>query len=326
MTPLVSILIPAYHSQRWIAETLRSALNQTWPRKEIVVVDDGSADATLEIARRFASPEVRVVTQPQSGAAAARNRAFELCQGDYIQWLDADDLLAPDKIERQMDSLSRCETSRPLLASAWGRFLTRPDRARFVPTVLWRDLSPMEWMLLKMEHGAYMQTTAWLVSRELAEAAGPWDTRLTVDDDGEYFCRVVLAGSEVLFAPGARTYYRAAGTGSLSQISLSRERMASQLLSVELNVARVRALDDSPRVRAACVAYLKKYMPCFDPDDPELMERARRIAASAGGTLPLPRLPWKYAWIGATLGWKAARKTQARCSRLRGAMLRALHA
>src|SRR5262245_15362018 len=93
MTPLVSVLIPAYNAESWIADTIQSALAQTWPCKEVVVVDDGSTDGTLAVARRFASKNVLVVTQENQGAAAARNRAFSLCQGDYVQWLDADDLL-----------------------------------------------------------------------------------------------------------------------------------------------------------------------------------------------------------------------------------------
>src|ERR1035437_3336855 len=88
--PLVSILIPAFNAQDWITDTLRSAIAQTWDRKEIIVVDDGSRDQTLAIARRFESDDVRVVTQKNQGAAAARNKAFSLSQGEYIQWLDAD--------------------------------------------------------------------------------------------------------------------------------------------------------------------------------------------------------------------------------------------
>ena len=96
MMPLVSVLVPAYNAEQWIAGTIRSALAQDWPRKEVVVVDDGSRDRTLAVAREFASREVAVITQENQGAAAARNRAFSVCQGDYIQWLDADDLLSPD--------------------------------------------------------------------------------------------------------------------------------------------------------------------------------------------------------------------------------------
>jgi glycosyltransferase involved in cell wall biosynthesis len=106
MQPLVSILIPAYKAQEWIVDTLRSALAQTWPRIEIIVVDDGSTDPTLAIARQFESESVRVISQKNQGAAAARNKALSLCHGDYIQSLDADDLLASDKIAKQMEVLA----------------------------------------------------------------------------------------------------------------------------------------------------------------------------------------------------------------------------
>ena len=95
MQPLVSILIPAYNAGPLLADTVRSALAQSWPRKEIILVDDGSKDDTLAVAKQFESAEVKVVTQANQGAAATRNRAFYLAQGDYIQWLDADDLLSP---------------------------------------------------------------------------------------------------------------------------------------------------------------------------------------------------------------------------------------
>ena len=135
MKPLVSILIPAYNAEKWIAYTLESASAQTWPRKEIIVVDDGSRDRTAEVARRFASKEVSVVSIANQGAAAARNHALQLSQGDYIQWLDADDLLAPDKIERQLGALGEVDSRRILLSSPWAPFYYRTRRARFVHTI-----------------------------------------------------------------------------------------------------------------------------------------------------------------------------------------------
>ena len=222
--PLVSILIPAFNAEEWISDTLRSAIAQTWERKEIIVVDDGSSDETLAIARQFESESVRVISQKNQGAAAARNTALSHSHGDYIQWLDADDLIAPDKIAWQMKALVRCQSKRTLLSSAFGKFLYRWYRAEFVPTALWSDLSPAEWLLRKMGENLYMQTSTWLVSRELTEAAGLWDTRLLSDDDGEYFCRVLLASDSVRFVPEAKSYYRAPGAafgGSLSYIGQS---------------------------------------------------------------------------------------------------------
>ena len=102
MKPLVSILIPAFNAEHWIADCLSCAVSQIWPRKEIIVVDDGSKDQTLAIAKQFESSFLKVCTQKNQGAAATRNNAFAMCQGDYVQWLDADDLMAPDKTAKQM--------------------------------------------------------------------------------------------------------------------------------------------------------------------------------------------------------------------------------
>src|SRR5690348_8947510 len=122
MKPLVSILIPAYNAAPWIADTIRSAIGQTWPRKEIIVVDDGSKDQTFAVARRFASKEVLVVAHENQGAASTRNRLLSLSQGDFIQWLDADDLLSLDKVEKQIEAATENENSRTLLSSGWGYF------------------------------------------------------------------------------------------------------------------------------------------------------------------------------------------------------------
>src|ERR1700731_2611576 len=119
MEPLVSILIPAYNAEAWIADAIESALGQTWRRKEIIVVDDGSTDRTPAIARRFASSEVAIITQEHQGQAASRNHALSLSQGDYIQWLDADDLLSADKIAKQMEAARECRSARTLMSSEW---------------------------------------------------------------------------------------------------------------------------------------------------------------------------------------------------------------
>src|SRR5260370_11082822 len=98
MKPLVSILIPAFNSEHWIADSIKSAIGQTWQRKEVIIVDGGSTDQTFAVARRFASREVTVVSCEHRGAAAGRNHALSLSQGDYFQWTDSVDLLAPPKL------------------------------------------------------------------------------------------------------------------------------------------------------------------------------------------------------------------------------------
>ena len=308
-SPLVSILIPAFNAREWIADTLRSAVAQTWNRREIIVVDDGSTDDTLAIARQFENLGVQVVTQANQGAAETRNKAFSLSNGDYIQWLDADDLLSPDKISRQLDALEPGGDKKRLLSSAWGKFMYRHYRAEFVPTALWCDLSPAEWLLRKMEHNLHMQTATWLVSRELTQAAGPWDTTLLGDDDGEYFCRVLLASGGVQFVPEARVYYRST-PNSLSYIGRSPKKMEAQWRSMELHISYLRRLEESERVHAACVKYLQNWLDNFYPERPDIVNQAEQLAASLGGKLEIPRLSWKYVWIDAVLGRSAAKRAK----------------
>jgi glycosyltransferase involved in cell wall biosynthesis len=315
--PLVSILIPSYNAQEWIADTLRSALAQTWERKEIIVIDDGSTDQTLTIAQQFESDCVRVVTQKNQGAASARNTALSLCKGDYIQWLDADDLLAPDKIVRQMAVLDQSASRKTLLSSEFGKFLHQWERAQFIRTELWQDLSPTEWLLRKMGLNLYMQTATWLVSRELSEASGPWDTRMLSDDDGEYFCRVLLNSDGTRFVPTARVYYRGFRSSSLAYVGRSNRKREALWLSMQLHIGYLRSLEDTPRIREACLTYLQRNLVNFYPERADIVTQAEKLAADLGGQLQPPNLSWKYSWIKSAFGWTAAKNVSLEMRKIR---------
>jgi hypothetical protein len=166
-----------------------------------------------------------------------------------------------------------------------------------------------------MGQNLHMQTATWLVSRELTEAAGPWDTRLLGDDDGEYFCRVLLASDGTRFVPESKVFYRISGPNCLSYIGHSDKKMEAQFVSMQLHCRYLRSLEDSDRVRAACVKYLQTWLPNFYPERLDLFEKAQQLAASLGGKLEVPRLPWKYAWIKTVAGWKTAKQAQLRYNR-----------
>lgn len=311
MKPLVSILIPAYNAGNWIADTIRSALAQTWPRKEIIVVDDGSSDNTLEVARSFEGPELRVIGKRNEGAAATRNRAMAESRGDYIQWLDADDLLSPGKVEAQMARLlSSCAPRRLLASGPWAYFAYRPWRARFERNSLWNDLSPAEWLYRKMSENLHMQTATWLTSRELAEEAGLWDTNMLSDDDGEYFCRVLRASDGVLFCEQSRVYYRSVSSSRLSFIGASDRKMDAMLGSMKLHISYLLGLEDSPRTRAACLQYVRNWQDVFQPQRTDIFDELRRMAEGLGGALEQPRLRGKYEWLTPLIGRPAAWKLQ----------------
>ena len=272
---------------------------------------------------RFARLGVKAVHQENQGAAAARNKAYASCNGDFIQWLDADDLLGPDKVALQIEALQQRGSDLHLLSSEFAMFLHRPRRAQFKSTALWSDLTPKEWLLRKMELSLHMQTATWLISRKLSDLTGPWDTTLLGDDDGEYFCRALVKSSGTIFAPGAKVFYRMPGRGSLSYVHRSRRKLLAQLHSMELHVQYARSLGDDARTRAACVRYLQSWFGEFYYDAPDLAARLQALAAELGGSLPPPTLSWKYRVIKSVTGTMQARRAQVLLPRIKWEVLRA---
>ncbi len=310
MNALVSILVPCHNAADWLPQTLESAIAQTWRHTEIIVVDDGSTDASLAIAQFFANQhaQIQVITQAKQGASSARNRAYEACQGEWIQYLDADDLLAPDKIERQMCRLEHCGNTF-LAAGEWARFYDSPHNACFIPEPLWADLAPVDWLICAWQGNWMMHPAAWLVPRSLAEKAGPWDEALSLNDDGEYFCRVILASQGIQFCWGARSYYRSGLQGSLSR-TRSDAAWSSALRSLESCYEHLLAVETSPRTREICALLFQRFVYEAYPHVPALRQRAELYLRDLG-TISLAPLggPW-FQIAAAILGWQQAKRIQ----------------
>ena len=135
-SPLVSVIVPTYNYGRYIAEALASILTQTVRDLEVVVVDDGSTDDTPEVLRRFTDPRVRVLRQENGGAASARNRGRAETRGDYIAWLDADDLWRPTFLERMLAVLE----AEPEVGFCFANFI-RTEEGEVIPGTQF-DLAP----------------------------------------------------------------------------------------------------------------------------------------------------------------------------------------
>jgi glycosyltransferase involved in cell wall biosynthesis len=305
MVDLVSILIPAYNAGKWIGETIKSALNQTWPRTEIILVDDGSTDETLKIVRSFVVPRLRVVCQNNAGPCVARNTAFCLAQGDFIQWLDADDVLAPDKIEQQMLQAAGGPGSGILFAASFGTFRFGLHNARFQPTSVWQDLSPRDFLVRKFTDNAHIVLHSWLISRTIAESAGPWDVRLQrTDADGEYVCRLVRACERVVFVPESKCYYRKGIVGSLSA---TRTHIEEEALLLDLLFKHLLALEDSAATRNACMSWLQLWARGYYMSNRETLHVFSQLAAALGYSGAKLSPPIKFMLAETVLGWNGAR-------------------
>ncbi|MGC9526203.1 MAG: glycosyltransferase [Limnospira sp.] len=115
--PLISIIIPVYNGEKTIRETIASVLNQTLTDFELLIIDDGSTDSTSAIASSFTDPRIKLLSYPNAGLAASRNRGIRESQAEYISFIDADDLWTPDKLESQYQALR--EHPEAALAYSW---------------------------------------------------------------------------------------------------------------------------------------------------------------------------------------------------------------
>jgi glycosyltransferase involved in cell wall biosynthesis len=246
----VSIVVPVRDGEEFLAPTLRSALNQTTPPAEIVVVDDGSRDRSAEIARGFGAP-VRLVTSPGTGACAARIAGARRADGDALMFLDADDLLGPTALEELTAALEARPGS--IACCPWRRYelvdgcwLARP--ASCPPR------RPGQDDLAAWISGWYHPPCSVLWSRAAYEASGGWDPAVASNQDGDLMMRALLAGVPLQPTAGGTAYYRRLpGDG----VSLSGKRFTRTGLEARLAVLeRVERLAAGSGRLAGCRAAL----------------------------------------------------------------------
>lgn len=182
VTPGISLIIPAYNAERYLREAIESALNQTVKPAQIIVVDDGSTDGTLEVARGYGD-SVKVIAQAHSGASSARNRALAAADLPMISFLDADDRLEPDKLERQLKALAEHPQAQLCICRVcdfWSPEL--PSSARKAA-----NLEP------QFRPG---QVSTWLARRELFDRVGVFNAtpEFQFAEGSELYSRVENAG------------------------------------------------------------------------------------------------------------------------------------
>lgn len=203
MKPKVSVIIPAYNSEKYIAETLRSVLAQTYKRYEVIAVDDGSRDETLRIAKSF-EPQIRVLTKPNGGPASARNLAINNSQGDYIAFLDADDLWVEDKLERQVAFLYENQDAGLVYGEAW--MFTGHDSEKKIESKIGYTADSSFRLLL---FGDYIPNSTVMIRRACIDKVGLLNEsrELIGVEDYEYWMRIAkhfaMAG-----IPRPLAYYR----------------------------------------------------------------------------------------------------------------------
>lgn len=307
--PLVSIIIPALNAACWIRAALASCCSQSWRHIEIIVVDTGSSDGTADIANAFDRSIVRVSRCFVRNASAARNVGMGLSRGSYIQYLDADDLLAPTKIESQLTRLREAGNN-SVAIGPWARFKSDISGIKVVPQPIWQDLEPHDFLTRSWIGEGMMPSFGWLIPRAIVERAGPWDESLTLNDDGEFFSRAVLQSKRILFCPDAMGYYRTTSLPSLSK-DRSREALASGLKSIELCTGHLLARRDDLRVRESCACNFQRFAYEAYPAHPDLAEFAEHKVSELGGCNLRCAGGALFQMLSAIVGWRAAKRLRA---------------
>jgi glycosyltransferase involved in cell wall biosynthesis len=208
----ISVVIPCYNAARWIIATLQSVFVQQHVNFEVIVVDDGSTDDSAHIiTTKF--PQVRLICISNSGPSRSRNIGTQAAQGHFIQYLDADDLLAPDKLAVQLQALEQSDAD--VAYGDWQRLEQQTDGS-FVPGQVIKRQLPSD-AEIGLFTDFWCPPAAYLFRRTIVDRIGGWNERLPVIQDARFALDAALYGGQFVYEPGIAAYYRTHQTGSVSK-------------------------------------------------------------------------------------------------------------
>lgn len=211
--PLVSVIVPCYKQAHFLPGALDSALAQTHPAVEVVVVNDGSPDDTDSVARGYGD-RIRYVSQANAGLPAARNAGIAASTGTYLLFLDSDDLLPPEAIANAVAAVAGRDDV--FAISGWRKFSTSPNEP-LEPDRFPRGGDPFPQLL----HDNPAPPNAYLVPRALVERVGRFEVSLRSCEDWDLWVRIALTGAQFVAVPGVGAHYRI----SPGSMSTNRPRM-----------------------------------------------------------------------------------------------------
>jgi len=217
MSELVSIIIPCYNAENWVAEAIDSCLKQTYPNIEVIVIDDGSTDRSLEIIQSYGE-QIIWQSLPHQDGNFARNTGFSLSQGEYIQYLDADDYILPDKIARQVSFLE--QTQADVVYGDWRHQRHLPDGSICLENI---EVSQVQAdILASLLANWWVALAALIYRRSAVKNSAGWDENLAAAQDRDFFLSVVMNGAKVVYQPGCYSIYRRYGSVTVSTSSKTR--------------------------------------------------------------------------------------------------------
>lgn len=234
---LVSIIIPVYNRAQILPETLDSVISQTYSQWECIIIDDNSTDHTFGVIEKYVETDKRFIpiknTTDSKGASVARNLGLQKAKGDYIQFLDSDDILANNKIEEQIKKLGLQMVNNKLAVCAWEFFYKASDTVAInMDQPDFKSFDNIEkYFNLIGKIGGFYPPNCFLIPKIVIEKAGYWNENLTLNDDGEFFFRCLINSSGIIFCNKTYVRYRNKSENADNLSLLNSQEKAESLLN-----------------------------------------------------------------------------------------------
>ncbi|MCP5158256.1 MAG: glycosyltransferase [Gammaproteobacteria bacterium] len=221
--PLVSVIMPSYNTSRYIKEAIDSVLAQDYPNKELILIDDGSTDGTIDLVRSYRS-QLKLITQANQGAAVARNAGLAAAQGEYIAFIDSDDCWLPGKLSLQASYL-QAHPDLGVVYSRWQTWKPTPDGSFSMPLIQEVESGSQEldivpersgWLYNRLLFGSMLHTITVMARRTLIDQVGQFEPDLKRGQDYDYWLRASRL-TEIHQLNRVTALYRLHGSGCVTK-------------------------------------------------------------------------------------------------------------
>ena len=269
--PSVTVVVPCWNAAPWVEKTIRSIIFQSLDGVEAIVVDDGSTDESLEIARRF-EPSVRVITGPNRGAPAARNTGLALARGEFVMFLDADDYID----RRSLECLMSNSTDADVILGPWARERDGLLDLGTGPS----SFGDMAQLMTEWRDGRFTPPCSVLWRKCFVQAIGGWNERLLINQDGELVARAILNEARVAAVDcGLGVYLQHEGAGRVSR-RFGRNVLESEMKAFENLAPLARRKDRQIQIALGRYFYsiaLRAFVASVDDVGQSALSRARDL-------------------------------------------------
>jgi glycosyltransferase involved in cell wall biosynthesis len=301
--------MPVYNAAPFVAEAIRSVLNQNFNDFELIIINDGSTDASEEQILAFKDKRILYLKQSNQGQVIASNNGIKRAQGRFIKFLDADDIINKDHLLLQYNAIKNdigC-----IASCEWAVFYKDISKAVFQKENVHRHYNnPMDWFYDAHYYdkgmlGAWL----WLIPSSVLKKAGLWHPQLSLNNDFDFSTRLICASKGIRFAKGAKLYYRTGNQKSLTH-SKNEQAYRSALLTTELAMVNILKIENSQRMRQLFADRFQAWIYLMYPQHKSIRKTMRSHIKDLGGSALKPEGGRLFKLLNLIFPWQVVKWTQ----------------